>query len=231
MRRTGMCVVVACLTLAVATSAMAQQGQGRRGGGGGFGGGAAGASQLLAVEKIQDDLKLTADQKDKLTALRMEGRGAGGGRQGRGQNATPEEQAAARKAAQERDDKFEAVLNADQKKRLGEIKLQARGASAVGDEAVAKELALTDNQKSQVKTIADAVQKKRADLGPPQQGGGQEYFTQIQKITTDANDEYLAVLTPEQKTKFTAMQGAKIDDLQAALRGGGRGQRRRGNNN
>jgi Spy/CpxP family protein refolding chaperone len=227
-----MCVV-ACLTLAVATTAMAQQGQGRRGGGFGMGGGQTTSAQLLAVEKVQDDLKLTADQKDKITALRMEGRGAGGGRQGRGQNASPEERAAALKAAQERDAKFDELLNADQKKRLGEIKLQARGNSALNDEAVAKELALTDSQKASVKTISDAVAKKIMDLGPPQQGGDfAARAREVNDIRTGADPEYLAVLTAEQKTKFTAMQGAKIDGLAAAIQAGGRGGRgRRGNNN
>jgi len=226
MRRTGMCALVGlAISLLASSDAMAQG----RGGRGGFG--QVGPAQLLAAPKVQEDLKLTDDQKSKIAALVMEGRG--GGRRGGGRNASPEERAAAEKAAQERNEKFEAVLTADQKKRLKEITIQARGPASLSDEAVAKELALTDSQKASVKTIAELVAKKIMDLPQLQQGDDfAARFREIQEIQTAANEEYLAVLSAEQKTKFTAMQGAKIDDLAAALRGGGgRGGRGRRNNN
>lgn len=240
----GVLCVTVCLTMASAAWAQGQGGRGGRGGFGGFGGGGAGASTLLRSEQVQKELKITDEQKGKLDALREEARGGGGG--GRGgfqnlQNASDEERekivAEMRKRAEERDKKAEAVLNPEQTKRLKEISLQVReqvGESGIADPEIGKELKLTDDQKASVKTIQDESRKQMQGLRG--QGGGdrEERMKKMTEIRKATNEEYLAILTDDQKAQFAAMKGAKFEiDLASLFQGGpgGRGGRRGGNNN
>lgn len=236
MRRLGMRVVVcAAVCLAVATSAMAQgQGQGRggrggRGGfGGGFGGGAFGLSlsRIVSIEKVQKELKISDEQKTKLDAIRAEARqGGGGGAGGFGnfQNMSEEERTKffeeMRKQGEERNKKVEAVLDADQNKRAKEILLQARGNSALADPEVAKQLALTEDQVASVKTIGEESGKQMRELFQPG-GDRDEQRKKMEELRKNTDEEYLNVLTDEQKAKFAALKGAKFELDPADLRGG-----------
>lgn len=247
----GCICVTVCLTLATAAFAQGQGGGRGRGGFGGFGrggfGGFGGSSMLLANENVQKELKITDDQKSKLEALREEGggRGAFGGRGG-GANLSDEEREKAmaefQKRMEERNKKAEAILDADQAKRLKEISLQIRGNAALTDEPVAKELALTEDQVASVKTIQEESMKQMRELG----GGGrdlsreerqarfEENRKKMAEIRKATDEEYLAVLTEEQKAKFAAMKGAKFDYDPMTFwggRGGPGGRRGRGGNN
>lgn len=260
MHRLGMRgLVCAAVCLAMATTAMAQgQGQGRggRGGrGGGFGGGFGGGgfgmslSRIVGIEEVQKELKITDEQKTKLDAIRAEARQGGGGGGGGGfgnfQNMSEEERnklfEEMRKQGEERNKKVEAVLNDDQNKRAKEILLQVRGNSALADPEVAKGLALTEDQVASVKTIGEESGKQMRELFQPGGGGDREEARKkMEELRKNTDEEYLNVLTDEQKAKFAAMKGAKFDIDPAALRGGfggpgggggGRGGRRGGNNN
>lgn len=233
----GLVCLTACLMLA--STAMAQ-GQGRGRGRGGFGGGGfnAGSSQLLRNEKVQEELKLTSEQKEKLAALREEGGGRGrGGFGGFDPNQSEEEREKAmaefRKRMEESNKKAEAVLEPAQLKRLKELSLQARGNGALNDEEVAKALKLSEDQVASVKTISEAMGTKMREMFQSGGAGGnrEEMQKQMAELRKDADAEYLAVLTDEQKAKFAEMKGAdaKIDFNAGGF--GGRGGRRRGGNN
>jgi Spy/CpxP family protein refolding chaperone len=228
----------------LATTAMAQgqEGQGRRGGGrGGAGGFMMSTGFLVGVEQVQKELKVTDEQKEKLTALREEGggqrRGQGGGggeggnRRGRGEAPSEEQMAEFRKRSEEQNKKVEAILTADQNKRLKEIVLQTRGAGALRDEQVAKSLGLTEDQVAALKTIGEESDKR---MGEIRQSGGDDREARqkkMEELRADTEAESLAVLSDEQKTKFTEMKGAKFELDRRAMFGGGGGNRRRGGNN
>jgi Spy/CpxP family protein refolding chaperone len=211
---------------------MAQQGRRGFGFGGGFGGGA-NYVFMLASEKVQTELKLSDDQKAKLTALREEVQAAGRGGFGNFQDMTPEERTKAFADIQKRNEdnnkKVLALLNTEQNKRAKELALQQRlqppfgsYGAVLADPEIVKELKLTDNQQASVKTIADAMAEKQREMF---QGGG---FDQAKaaELRTAADGEYLAVLTADQKAQLEKMKGAKFEFDPPQF---GRG--RRGNNN
>lgn len=231
MRRTQLCVVCVAVCL-MSSTAFAQRGGGR--GGMNF---PVGYRQIASNENVQGELKLSDDQKSKLTALNEEARGNRGGGNRLGRDASDAERAAARaeqlKRTQEENKKVEAILNADQNKRIKELALWVRGPAGLGDEETAKELNLTQAQKDQLTTINEAVGSRMRDVFQNNQGDFQKIGEESAKIRTSAEPEYLGVLTAEQKTKYEAMRGAKPSydvNTIGAFGGGGRGNRRRGNN-
>jgi Spy/CpxP family protein refolding chaperone len=243
-RLLGISVATVAVCLMVGNDAMAQ-GRGGRGGRGGFGGGFGGIGFLIQNSDVQKELKLSEDQIAKIkevTDASRPQRGAGGGTNFR--DMTEEQRTAfreeARKRSEETNKKITDLLTADQNARLKQLQIWQQGTFALtGNEDVSKELGLTDDQKAALKTISDESGKKigeaRSGLG---RGASQEERTkvneQVAAMRTEAETECLAVLTDDQKTKFTAMKGTKPDfDLNPFGGGGGRrgGRGRPGGNN
>jgi Spy/CpxP family protein refolding chaperone len=199
--------LVAMGVLAIVSSAMAQGG-GKGGGKGNRGGGMMGRGgnplMLLNVEAVQKELKITDDQKSSLTKLQSEQPSFQDMR-----NMSQEEQQAATEKVQK---EVAGILNADQNKRLEEIRLQMMGARALTRPEVAEKLGLTDEQKQK---IADAF-PQRGGGGKGAGGGGGRAAME------EANAKALEVLTAEQKQKFEDMQGAKVNiDFRNMFPGGG----------
>jgi Spy/CpxP family protein refolding chaperone len=232
-----------CLLMATAVFAQ-NEGRGRRGRGGfggpggpmGMFGRGGGSMMLLGAEPVQKELKLTDDQKDKIDQLRQEmrdqiGRGGGGGGFGNFRDMSDEERQKMfedmRKRMEERnaesEKKVAEILDAGQSKRLKEIGLWQRGGGALADETVAKELNLSDDQNEQVKTIQEAIGERMQENFQNAQGDFEKLREENAKVMKDAEEEYLAVLTEEQKAKFEAMKGPKPDIDFAALMRPGRG--------
>jgi Spy/CpxP family protein refolding chaperone len=222
-----------CLTLSLPVLA---QGQGRGGRGrGGFGGGFMfGSAQLLGIEQVQKELKITEEQRGKLMALREEG-----GRPdfGRFRDLSEEEREKAfaemREKADAQNKKAEALLDAGQLARLKQISLQVRGNAAIADDAVAKDLGLSEEQVAQAKAIGEETSKQMRDLRRGARSEDREAMRKKrEELQKNADEEYLAILTDEQKTKLTNLKGPEFKLDQSALRRGpGRGERRRGGNN
>ncbi|MGQ0635932.1 MAG: hypothetical protein ACT4QC_15070 [Planctomycetaceae bacterium] len=192
---------------------------------------------MLGAEPVQKELKLSDDQKGKLDQLRQDafaqmaggfgGRGGGGGF-GRFQEMSEEERQKfrddMRKRNEETEQKLAAILQDDQNKRLKEIGLWQRGGGALADETVAKELNLSDDQKEQIKAIQEEIGERMRKNFEENQGDFQKIGEENAKVLTDANLEYLGVLTEEQNKKFETMKGPKPDiDFTALMRGPGRG--------
>ena len=229
-------------------SAFAQgrgQGRGRGFGGGMFGGGGlTPAMMLLGQEQIQKELKITDEQKGKITEIQREGFGAGrrGGGQGfpNFQDMSQEERdkffADMRKRNEENNQKMLAVLTPDQTTRFKQVQLWASGSQALSDEGVAKELGITDEQKDTIKTINEEAQKKRGEMfaGFDFQNATDEERTKLREkgaeLTKEIDGELMAVLTDAQKAKLDKLKGEKFDYQPPAF-GGGRGRRGRPNNN
>src|SRR3954454_19955420 len=204
-------VVVAMIAQVAVAQNESKKGRGGRGGGAGGGGmmGPPSMVRLATLDKVQDALKLSDEQKSKIKTINDDSRAAmreqfqGGGRP------DPEKM---RKMRDEEAEKMNKVLDEGQQKRLIGIFVQLMGAGAVMDPAVGKEIGLTEDQKT----------KLHEAMGPPPEGraaGGQGFQERREKM----EKEVMSVLTSDQKTKLESLKGEKVDIDPSSLRGGGRG--------
>jgi hypothetical protein len=220
MNRLSKFVLTVAVVAFIAAPVCAQQQ--RRGGGGGRGAGAGmgpgGMSQLglLAQKSVQEELKLTPDQVEKVTEAQRKQQGA---RQGFADLSPEERTKKIQEMAKETDKLVADMLKPDQAKRLKQIQLQQQGAMAFNNPEVAKALNFTAEQKQKLKDIQDMVAKERAAL---RQGGGdrQEAAKKIADLTKKTNTEALALLTADQKAKWKEMTGEPFKG--EITQGGGR---------
>ena len=204
----------------VSQVAMAQREEGRRRGGrdGGPGGGMMGqmsAGRLLGAKEVQDALKLTDEQKEKITKINDEAREAmrdafqaEGGR---------EKIAEITKATS---DKINEVLDDGQEKRLMGILIQVSPVAALMDPAVAKELNITDDQKTKMREAAAGFREKFGELRDLSR---EERTKKMEEIQAEISKKVMAELTSDQQAQLEKMKGEKVEIDMAALRGGGPG--------
>jgi Spy/CpxP family protein refolding chaperone len=211
---------VAVVAIAAQTAVAQNEKGGQRGRGGrpGGPGGPPSMARVATIDKVQDALKLTDEQKTKIEKINTESRKAmrdalDGGRP------DPEKMKKMRDAET---DKLKEVLNADQQKRLMGIFIQVMGASAVMDPAVGKEIDLTDEQKDKLHEAMGPPPEGRE--GRDAKGGGESFRDRRAKM----EKEVMAVLTSEQKKKLDSLKGEKVDIDMSALRGQGGGREGRG---
>ena len=159
---------------------------------------------LLAQESVQKEIKLTDEQKTKVDALRTQSRekmqeifqGDEGERPKKMQELNEEN----RKAVA-------AILSPEQGKRLREITYQQRGATAFADPEVVKALNLTEEQQGKVKTINEETQAAMRELFTPGQAPDEGTRNKMNDLRKSSGEKLVALLTPEQKTKWTELQG------------------------
>ncbi len=135
------------------------------GGRGGRGGG--GSAELLRDEVVQKELGLTQDQIEKIEAAQ------------RGMRDNPEIRELFSKMrevpSEERGAVFAQIrevmerqvasnISDDQKKRLGELVLQRQGMRALADDKTAESFGLSEDQRSQAKTIIEEYEGKRREV-------------------------------------------------------------------
>lgn len=127
-------------------------------------------------------------------------------------------------AAKKADEKLAGILDARQMKRLNELRLQREGVASFRRPDVVKQLGLTGEQQEKI----GKLQPQGPMFFGPGPGGpfGPGGPGRTDKATADA----LAILTAEQKAKWTAMRGAefKFPQPQGGMFGfGGPGQQRK----
>jgi hypothetical protein len=214
--------------------------QGRRGLGGMFGGGmlggAAGGIQLLSNASVQEELKLTDEQKDKLRNFAqlqqakvqeriqqvMQDLAGGGDFQTIGAKIREEMTKFNAEAMKE----VAPILKAEQLKRFKEIDLQQSGFQAfTTNDEVQKSLKLTDEQKTKYKKLADELQQDVTDLMQGAFGGGRgfgnnpEMQQKLQALNKQYNDKAKEMLTADQRKTYQDMLG-KAFELRTPQRGG-----------
>lgn len=198
------------LAVAVAAPSWAQgRGQGR-----GFGGGMMGGPlQILMIPAVQDELKLTEEQKTKLQQVGQEIRESGAQFFQGLRDLSPEERQKKMQEYQvETTKKINAVLKEDQQKRLRQLVLQRQGVAIIAqDEEVAKQLKVTDDQKLKIRDISRAAGEERRALFQGGGGGGgisPETRAKMDEITKKTNEKIEAVLTDDQKKQWKELCGA-----------------------
>jgi Spy/CpxP family protein refolding chaperone len=210
------CRAMLALGLAVllARPALAQQGRGQ------VGLSFWGRTGLLLNKSVQEELKLTADQIQKIRDVpqsvcdkHQEQRDAIAKLQGKERR--EKEARLSGTIDQETNMGQQEILNPQQKKRFQEIALQQRGARAFFDKEVQKALKLTDEQKDKIKTINQEANKEiRAISRPgvvPTPGGPQDLLNKMAALRKDSVDKVLAILTDDQKKKYNEMAGATFE--------------------
>ena len=107
-------------------------------------------------------------------------------------------------------------LTPAQKARLHQITLQSYGPKALLDPQVAAEVGLTPKQESEIKVaigrIKQSQQKPNMSGGPGASGFDMKGLQDSAKKSRQQSDAALdAILTPKQKLKWKAAQGAHVD--------------------
>ena len=210
--------VLTAALLVLATSPAFAQPQPGQPGRFGFGmtGGAPSAAMLLRNEKVQEELKLTDDQK---TAVQKAGETVNDKYKDDLAKARTdmdrEKMADLRKTMGAELMKAVAdVLKPDQTKRLKQIEVQAAGINAFTLDDVQAALKLTDAQKTAVKGAVDDMQKDVQDLFKDAQGDREKMtaaFKKIQDLRTDAVEQVVKGLTDDQKKTWTDLKGDKFE--------------------
>ncbi len=222
-------------------AAQEQKKEGRRGGFAGgpmFGMGGDNKLSLLRIEQVQTELKLDQEQKDKIGELQKSAREAMGDMRNIPQEERKKAYADAQKKVAEIEKKLDGVLKAEQTKRLSEIYIQQRGVQALKDEAIAKELKLSEDQTKKVDEAIQWGQDERRKLftegrekGEKGAGRNPEAMAQMRekmdKIQKDVETKALAALTDPQKEQFGKMKGTEFKLDRSAVRGGFGGGRQK----
>lgn len=201
-------VVIAAATLAVASFAQ----------GGGFGGGqgrgmrmmGGSPTMLLREEEVQTELKLTDEQKSKIGEIQGSMRER---MQPIMQEAAGDREkmtAAFAKVMEGMTKEINAVLTADQQKRLKEIFVQRTGNSVVLQKDFQKELKMTDEQIKKVDDLNKKSQAANMALFQKMRDGDltqEEVTDKTTKNSKALNDEIGKILTDDQKAKLKEMAG------------------------
>jgi hypothetical protein len=206
----GKSTVAFGLVLVIAGSVQAQ---GQRGGFGGGMMGRGGKTMLLSNKSVQEEIKASSEQTEKLTKL---GTSMMGKMREKTQDLSPEERrekgpAIAKEINEEVDKELKDILKAEQLKRFNQIALQFRGAQAFADPEVQAKLNVTDEQKEKLKTIQDDAGTKRREIF---QNAGDDRQAAFQKMTAlgkETMEKSTAVLTDSQKKTWTEMTGEPFE--------------------
>jgi len=185
-----------------------------------MGGGMQSSIRLAMREDVGKELALTAEQKTKLQdasdkqreemrAMFQSGGGPGGGGGGNMPDRAAMEKMMADRAAKEKEI-VSGILNADQMKRLDELKIQRAGNNAILDPAVQTALKMTDAQKKQVSDLQDKQGEAMRALFEKMQN--QEIDRDAMRASMEKNqkimsDELAKILTADQKKQLADMGG------------------------
>jgi len=236
-------ILTAVLAVTVASAAQAQRPQPGQPGAGGRAGGGMQIALVLSNKDLQDELKVTDDQKGKfkdvaakqteMTKKMTDLRSGGQPDRTKIQEAMKEMTTLIEEVKKVTDE----VLTADQKKRFKQLEIQAMGLRAFANVDVVKELAITDDEKKALKEIADATATDtaalRKELGLPAQGGRpmgggtatppdaealKKFAEKSKPMTEAAMEKSVKALTADQQKKWTEMTGVKFDTSKLTAR-------------
>jgi Spy/CpxP family protein refolding chaperone len=227
--RFGRLALVLGLGLFVAGMAAAQPpGGGFPGGPGGFGGGFGAGGNLTGMlttnKQLQDEMKVTKDQVDKLNdalaKVREDLRDDMAKLRDR-QTSQDERDKILKKMSDANAKAVAAVLTADQVKRLHQIENQQAGTSLFNKEDIQEALKLTDKQLDEIKSITKDLQK---DLREVRGAGGFGFDPEVQKKRQDlqkaALEDMKKLLTAKQKDTLKDLLGEPFELTFAPPAGG-----------
>jgi hypothetical protein len=163
---------------------------------------------LLAQPAVAEDLKLSADQLQQVSAALQ--------KQQRDFQETRDLEPALRdkkmrELGQEIGRVVDHILTAEQAKRFQQIALQQQGARAFADPKVLKELNFTPQQMSKLMAIGGEARKHLQEILQGGPGGTTEELREkLVAVDRDARARIMEMLTEEQKSKWRAMVGEPV---------------------
>jgi hypothetical protein len=172
------------------------------------------AARLLTIDKVQEELKLTDDQKAAITKVTDKYKDDIATARADRSDAGRAKMTELRKA--QSDDLTKAlpdILKPDQIKRENQLLVQAAREQAFTKDDVATALKLTDDQKKTIKDSADTLQKDIMEL---MQSAGQgadraATFTKARTLRQEGLDKIVNGLTDEQKKTWKDLTGEKFE--------------------
>ncbi len=184
---------------------------------------------MASLPPVQEELKLTDEQKSKVETITSEAREKMEGLRDQLADVPAEERMAKARAlmtemGEKSKEKLAEVLDADQMKRLNEIELQLRGYEAFSSEKVHEALNLTDEQKSKVREALSDAEEEMREVRQNAQGDFQAAMADMRKVREDAMNDIKEVLNDDQKSKWQDMIGKPFE-----MSFGGRGGRPQNN--
>lgn len=168
---------------------------------------------FVSRDKVQEDLKLSEDQKQKLRAKLsddvQEAKAV--------EHLKPEERKQAMQSLRQTSyAKLEAflqeVLTADQRMRFRQLKLQYDVPSIMLQPEIGKELKITDEQRRQFMGVIQEMQKEITPLMKEAKSGGssQEILAEVTRMRLDAQEKIEALLSDAQKKQWKEMIGQPL---------------------
>jgi hypothetical protein len=215
MRKVFSMLAMGGLMTVIASMAVAQ-GQGR----GGFGGGQVGIAQLIGNKGVQEEIKITDEQKEKLTEATK------GLREKMREKFSelkdlPKEESGKKMFEMMAEmnvavaKEIEPILKPEQMKRLKQIERQVMGIAAFSNKEVVKELAISDEQISKIKEVVETMTKERNEMiqeAFKNKGGNREEMREkMTALTKEATSKVEGILTDGQKTKVKELMGEKFE--------------------
>jgi Spy/CpxP family protein refolding chaperone len=193
----------------------------------GFGGlgGMVPGDLMLASQEVQKELGLSDEQKAQVKDLGREVRdqlrsALGNFNFGELRDLSREERekrlGEARKKAEAAgkvvEEKLAKILDAKQLERLGQIRLQREGPAALARPKIAEQLGLSDEQKAKIKKILGERQPLVAPAGNQKPSPDQirDFLAKMQERRSKTQSDLLAVLTDEQKAKWSELKGKEF---------------------
>jgi hypothetical protein len=171
------------------------------------------ALMLLAQKSVQEDLKLSDDQVQKVQAAAQKQQEAFG--ETKSGNKIEE-------AAKQADKEMAAVLTAEQRKRLKEILLQTGGIDTFLSPEVIKELGLTKEQQEEIGSMRERAARDAQAVPKAGKKRG-DVRVRYMALSKEATVKVVAMLMPEQKEKWQKMTGKPFQG-EITFGGGRRGR-------
>ena len=209
-------LIAAGVSACLAGPTLAQPPEGGRRFGPGMGG-VMSASMLAGNPSVQEELKLTDEQKEKLREAQRSVRE----KMGDLREMEPEERREKMKEINDEADKaLKGVLKEDQMKRLIEIRWQQAPLGAFAGKEFEEGLKLTDDQKEKLKGITEEMGKDMREIRAEMRDNPREGREKMEALRKETKDKSLAVLTAEQKASYEKLVG-KPFELKMEMRGPG----------
>lgn len=220
MKRFAVAALTLTLVAVAATSSQAQQrGPGGRGG---FG---MGGPAILGIPTVQDELKLTDEQRGKVETMMTGLREEMTGLRDKLSDVAPEERfARMREMMEEANAKVRkdvaAMLDSDQMKRFEQLELQVRGLDAFADAKVQEALKVAEEQKTKIGALMTEMAEKRQSIMQEAQGDFQGAMTKFRELQDSTREKVMALMSDDQKAKYKELIG---EPFEMPAFGGGRG--------
>jgi len=177
------------------------------------------------MPEVRKELNLTEEQNKEIDQALQQATPGGGfaGFQDLSQEEREKRMEEMRKRMDEATAAVKKVLTPEQTKRLDQLSLQLQGPAALSRPEVAKQVGLSKEQQDKISKIEEGTRPQGGrNFREMSDEERQKAFTEMRERQEKAQTEILAVLTSEQKTKWSEMKGKEFTFPQFGGPGGGR---------